>query len=153
MTITEGMLDARGKKFAIVQSQCNGMITSSLVEGAVSCIIRHNGQDENISVVKVPGAFEIPLITKKLARSGQYDAVICLGAIIRGATPHFEYLAAQVTRDVSAIALETLVPAAFGILTTDSIEQAIERAGTKSGNKGWEAAAAAIEMASLIEKL
>lgn len=149
----EGMLDAQGKRFAIVQSRFNGMITGHLVDGAVSCIMQHGGSEKDVAVVKVPGAFEIPLAAKMLAASGHYDALICLGALIRGATPHFDYLASQVTGDLASLALASSVPVAFGVLTTDNIEQAIERAGTKSGNKGWEAAMAAIEMASLMPHL
>ena len=149
----EGSLGAAGKKFAIVQSRFNGMITGQLVEGAVNCILRHGGDEHGIVVVKVPGAFEIPLAAQKLARAGKYDAVICLGALIRGGTPHFEYLADEVVRSLGALALDSSLPVLFGVLTTDSVEQAIERAGTKAGNKGWDAAMGAIEMVSLMEKL
>ncbi|MBN1983357.1 MAG: 6,7-dimethyl-8-ribityllumazine synthase [Chitinivibrionales bacterium] len=152
-TIIEGLFDATGKRFAIVVSRFNELIGRKLVEGALDCLLRHNAAHENITVVWVPGAFEIPLIAKKMAQSNQYHAVICLGAVIRGSTPHFDYVAAQVAKGVAVASLDTGKPVIFGVLTTDSIEQAIERAGTKSGNKGFDAALNAIEMANLIEKL
>ncbi|HRI48164.1 MAG TPA: 6,7-dimethyl-8-ribityllumazine synthase, partial [Ignavibacteriaceae bacterium] len=137
----------------IVQSRFNDFITQKLVEGATDCLIRHGGLEDNFTYVKVPGAFEIPLAAEKLASSKKYDAVICLGAVIRGATPHFEYVASEVTKGIAQVALKYGLPVTFGILTTDSIEQAIERAGTKAGNKGWDAALSAIEMANLIRNL
>jgi 6,7-dimethyl-8-ribityllumazine synthase len=152
-TVTEGLLNASGRRFAIVASRFNELIGKKLLEGAMDCLIRHNGQQENISIVWVPGAFEIPLIAKKLAKSGKFDAVICLGAVIRGNTPHFDYIAAEVSKGIASISLEQEVPVIFGVLTTDTIEQAVERAGTKSGNKGWDAALSAIEMADLVAKL
>jgi 6,7-dimethyl-8-ribityllumazine synthase len=152
-TVTEGLLNASGRHFAIVASRFNELIGKKLLEGAMDCLIRHNGQQENISIVWVPGAFEIPLIAKKLAKSGKFDAVICLGAVIRGNTPHFEYIAAEVSKGIASISLEQEVPVIFGVLTTDTIEQAVERAGTKSGNKGWDAALSAMEMADLCAKL
>ncbi|WP_456382634.1 6,7-dimethyl-8-ribityllumazine synthase [Persephonella sp.] len=147
----EGQLNAEGLKFAVVVGRFNDLITGKLLEGAVDCIIRHGGSEENITVIKVPGSFEIPLVAKKAAKSGKYDAVICLGAVIRGSTPHFEYVAAEVTKGIALVSLETEVPVAYGILTTDTIEQAVERAGTKMGNKGFEAAMTAIEMVNVIK--
>ena len=152
-TVTEGLLNASGRHFAIVASRFNELISKKLLEGAIDCLLRHNGQQENINIVWVPGAFEIPLVAKKLAKSGKYNAVICLGAVIRGNTQHFEYIAAEVSKGIAAISLELEVPVIFGVLTTDTIEQAVERAGTKSGNKGWDAALSAIEMADVLSKL
>ena len=149
----EGKLDAQGLRFAIVVGRFNSFIADRLVEGANDALLRHGAEAAQIHLVKVPGAFEIPLIAKKLAQSGSYDAVICLGAVIRGATPHFDYVSAEVSKGVAAAGLETGVPVIFGVLTTDSIEQAVERAGTKSGNKGFEAAMGAIEMANLLQVL
>ncbi|NPA58791.1 MAG: 6,7-dimethyl-8-ribityllumazine synthase [Aquificae bacterium] len=149
----EGQLNAKGLKFAVVVSRFNDLITGKLLEGAVDCIVRHGGSEKNITVVKVPGAFEIPQVAKRLALSGKYDAVICLGAVIRGATPHFEYVAAEVTKGIALVSLESDTPVAYGILTTDTIEQAVERAGTKMGNKGFEAAMSAIEMVNLMKEL
>jgi 6,7-dimethyl-8-ribityllumazine synthase len=152
-TVVEGQLSAAGRRFAIVASRFNELIGKKLLEGAIDCLIRHNGQKDAITVVWVPGAFEIPQIAKKLAVSGKYDAVICLGAVIRGNTPHFDYIAAEVSKGIASINLNQEVPVIFGVLTTDSIEQAVERAGTKSGNKGWDAALSAMEMADLVTKL
>ncbi|HUI93238.1 MAG TPA: 6,7-dimethyl-8-ribityllumazine synthase [Chitinivibrionales bacterium] len=152
-TVTEGLLNASGKRFAIVASRFNELISKKLLEGAIDCLLRHNGQQENITIVWVPGAFEIPLVAKKLAKSGKYSAVICLGAVIRGGTPHNEYIAAEVSKGIAMVNLELEVPVIFGVLTTDTIEQAVERAGTKSGNKGWDAALSAMEMADVLEKL
>lgn len=139
-TVTEGLLNASGRRFAIVASRFNELIGKKLLEGATDCLLRHNGSPENIAVVWVPGAFEIPIVAKKLAKSNKFDAVICLGAVIRGNTPHFDYIAAEVSKGIAAINLELEVPVIFGVLTTDTIEQAVERAGTKSGNRGWDAA-------------
>jgi len=149
--ILEADLLAEGKKFAVVVSRFNDFITDRLLGGALDALKRSGAKDEDIEVVKVPGSFEIPLIAKKMAGSGRYNAVICLGAVIRGATPHFEYVSAEVTKGIAMVSLESGVPVIFGIVTTDTIEQAIERAGTKSGNKGWSAAITAVEMANLIE--
>jgi 6,7-dimethyl-8-ribityllumazine synthase len=149
--IIEAKLLAEGKKFSLVVSRFNHFISDRLLEGALDALLRSGARDEDIDIVKVPGAFEIPLMAKKMALTKQYHAVICLGAVIRGATPHFEYVSAEVSKGVAAVGLETGVPVIFGIVTTDTIEQAIERAGTKAGNKGWSAAVAAIEMANLIE--
>jgi 6,7-dimethyl-8-ribityllumazine synthase len=146
----EGKLTAKGKKFALIAARFNDFITDRLVGGAVDALIRSGANDDDIEIVKVPGAFEIPLIAKKLARKEKYDAIICLGAVIRGATPHFDYVSSEVSKGVAMVGLESEIPVIFGILTTDSIEQAIERAGTKSGNKGWDAAITAIEMADLM---
>lgn len=146
-----GNLTAEGLKFAIVVGRFNSLITEKLLEGALDCIERHNGNPENITVVRVPGSFEIPLTAKKLAKSGKYDAVICLGAVIRGSTPHFDYVANEVTKGIAQVSLETEIPVAYGILTTDTIEQAIERAGTKMGNKGFDAALTAIEMVNVLK--
>jgi 6,7-dimethyl-8-ribityllumazine synthase len=149
----EGALTAKGLSFGIVASRTNEFITTRLLDGALDALRRHGVEEEQIAVVRVPGSFEIPLTAKRLATSGQYDAIICLGTVIRGATPHFEYIAGQVAKGVAAAALETGVPMAFGVLTTDSIEQAVERAGTKGGNKGFDAACSAIEMANLFRQL
>jgi 6,7-dimethyl-8-ribityllumazine synthase len=151
--VIEGKLTAQGVKFGMVVSRFNDFINKRLLDGALDALYRHGAEDKNISIVKVPGSFEIPLMAKKLADSGNYDAVICLGAIIRGATPHFEYISAEVTKGIAKVALDSGVPISFGILTTDNIEQAIERAGTKSGNKGWDAALAAIEMVNLLKRV
>lgn len=151
--IIEGKIVAKGMKFAVAASRFNDFITGRLVDGAMDALIRAGADEKDIQVVKTPGAFELPLVAKKLAKSGRYDAVICLGAVIRGATPHFEYVSAEVSKGIAAVALETEVPVSFGVLTTDSIEQAIERAGTKAGNKGWDAAVAAIEMVDLLKKI
>ncbi|MFA5074065.1 MAG: 6,7-dimethyl-8-ribityllumazine synthase [Nitrospirota bacterium] len=151
--IIQGDLSAVGLKFGIVAARFNDFITARLVEGALDALQRHGAQDGNIEVIKVPGAYEIPLAARKLAQSRKYDAVICLGAVIRGATPHFEYISAEVSKGIAAVSLETGIPVIFGVLTTDTIEQAVERAGTKSGNKGWDAALSAIEMANLLKQL
>ena len=149
--VVEGKFLAEGKKFSIVASRFNDFITDKLVGGAVDALIRCGAKDEDLEIVKVPGAFEIPLVAKKLAAKGTCHAVICLGAVIRGSTPHFDYVSAEVTKGVAAVGLASDVPVIFGILTTDTIEQAIERAGSKAGNKGWSAAMAAVEMANLVE--
>jgi 6,7-dimethyl-8-ribityllumazine synthase len=149
----EGALSASGLKFAIVASRWNDLIVSRLVEGAEATLRRLGASEANILTVRVPGSFEIPVAAKKLAQSGRYDAIICLGAIIRGETPHYDYLAADVTKGISAIALETGVPVAYGIITADTVEQALNRAGVKAGNKGFEAAMTAIEMANLMKEL
>ena len=153
MKVIQGELQAKGLKFAIIVSRFNDFITGKLLEGAVDGLLRHGVKDEDIEVFKVPGAFEIPLTAKRVAAKGSYDALICLGAVIRGATPHFDYVAAEVSKGVATASMETGVPIAFGVLTTDTIEQAVERAGTKSGNKGFDAAMTAIEMAQVFKKL
>jgi 6,7-dimethyl-8-ribityllumazine synthase len=152
-TVIEGVLNASGKRFGIVASRFNELITKKLLEGAIDCLVRHNAKQENISIIWVPGAFEIPSVAKKIAKSGNFDAVICLGAVIRGNTPHFDYIAAEVSKGIASVGLELEIPVIFGVLTTDSIDQAVERAGTKSGNKGWDAALTAIELVDLFSKI
>jgi 6,7-dimethyl-8-ribityllumazine synthase len=149
MKTFEGHLVGTGLRVGIVAGRFNELIVSKLVGGALDALKRHGVEDENVDVAWVPGAFEIPLIAKKMAESGRYDAVVTLGAVIRGATPHFDYVCNETAKGVASLSLTTGIPVIFGVLTTDSIEQAIERAGTKAGNKGWESAAAAIEMANL----
>ncbi|MBU4564591.1 MAG: 6,7-dimethyl-8-ribityllumazine synthase [Desulfarculus sp.] len=151
--VIEGTLNAKGMRVALVAGRFNDFITSKLVEGALDTLKRHGAADQNLTVVWVPGAFEIPLVARKLAAGGKYDAVITLGAVIRGATAHFDYVAAEVSKGVAQAGLDTGVPVIFGVLTTDSIEQAIERAGTKAGNKGADAAMAAMEMVDLFKNL
>lgn len=153
MKVIEGEIQAQGLKFGIVVSRFNDFITSKLLDGAVDGLLRHGASEDDIEVVRVPGSFEIPLVAKKMAAQQRFDAVICLGTVIRGATPHFDYVASEVSKGIAVAALETGVPIAFGVLTTDTIEQAVERAGSKSGNKGWDAALTAIEMAQVIKKL
>jgi 6,7-dimethyl-8-ribityllumazine synthase len=151
--IINGHLSAKGKKFGVVVGRFNEFISNKLLSGAIDCIVRNDGNEDDVTVAWVPGSYEIPLIAKKMAESKKYDAVICLGAVIRGATPHFDYIAAEVSKGIAHVGLETGVPVIFGVITSDTIEQAIERAGTKSGNKGWDAAQTAIEMVDLIGKL
>ena len=151
--IIEGKLVAKGMKFGIVASRFNDFICGRLIDGAVDALTRAGADEKDILIYKVPGAFELPAMAKKLAKAAKFDAVICLGAVIRGATPHFEYISAEVTKGIASVGLETEVPVAFGVLTTDTIEQAIERAGAKAGNKGWDAAMSAIEMVDLFRKL
>ena len=147
--LVEGRLDGSGKRFGIVLSRFNDLIGQRLLDGAVDCFVRHGADRENVRVVRVPGAFEIPFLAKKLAVTGKFDAVVCLGAVIRGETPHFDYVAAEVAKGIGRIGLETGVPVIFGIVTAETIEQAVERAGAKQGNRGWDAAQAALEMANL----
>ncbi len=147
--IIEAGLRAEGKKFGIVAGRFNDFITEKLVSGALDALTRSGALDEDITVLKVPGSFEIPLAAQKMARSSRYDAVICLGAVIRGATSHYDYVCAEVSKGIAAVSLETGLPVIFGILTTETIEQAIERAGTKAGNKGFDSALSAVEMANL----
>ncbi|MDP4173666.1 MAG: 6,7-dimethyl-8-ribityllumazine synthase [Bacteroidota bacterium] len=149
----EGKLSAKDYKFGIIVSRFNDFISQKLLEGSLDCLERHYAENDNISVFKVPGAFEIPLVASKLAESKKYDAIICLGAVIRGATPHFDYVASEVSKGIAQTSLKHGVPVIFGVLTTDTIDQAVERAGTKSGNKGWDAALSAIEMADLLKNL
>ena len=151
--VIEGKLNAKGKKFGIVISRFNELISSQLLSGAKDCLLRHDCKEEDITVAWVPGSYEIPLAAKRMAKSKKYASVICLGAVIRGGTPHFDYIAAEVSKGVAQVGLEANLPVIFGILTTDSIEQALERAGTKSGNKGWDAALSAIEMVNLFGKI
>jgi 6,7-dimethyl-8-ribityllumazine synthase len=150
---TEGNLLAKGKKFNIIASRFNDFITKELIEGCKDTLLRHGAEDKDLALTWVPGAFEIPLIAQRLAKSKAYDAVICLGTVIRGATPHFDYIVSEVAKGIAKVSLETATPVIFGIITADTIEQAVERAGTKEGNKGREAALSAIEMANLIEKI
>lgn len=147
----EAKLIAEGKKFALVVSRFNDFITDRLLSGALDALVRSGAADKDLEVVKVPGAFEIPLVAKKMANTKRFDAVICLGAVIRGSTPHFDYVSAEVSKGVAMVGMESEIPIIFGVITTDTIEQAIERAGTKAGNKGWSAAIAAVEMANLFE--
>ncbi len=148
--VIEGNLEAKGFRFGLIVSRFNSFICERLLEGAVDTLVRHGADQQQLTVVRVPGAFEIPLMAKKMAESGKYDAVICLGAVIRGGTPHFDYVCAEVSKGVASVSLDSGLPVAFGVLTTDSVEQAIERAGTKAGNKGAEAAMSAIEMVNLM---
>lgn len=145
----EGQLSAEGLKVGIVVSRFNSFISERLLEGAVDALMRHGAKDANIEVVRVPGSFEIPLAAKKMAESKRYHAVIALGAVIRGSTPHFDYVSSEVTKGIASVSLDSGIPVIMGVLTTDTIEQAVERAGTKAGNKGWDAALSAMEMASL----
>lgn len=153
MRIIEGNLDATGLKFGIVVARFNEFISGKLLAGCLDGLKRHGAIEENLEIAWSPGSFEIPLLAKKMADSGKYDAIICLGAVIRGATPHFDYVSAEVSKGVAHVGLDSGVPVIFGVLTTDNIEQAIERAGTKSGNKGFDAAMAAIEMANVLKKI
>ena len=153
MKTLEGKLVAEGAKVAIVASRFNEFITSKLIGGAVDGLKRHNVEDDDITLAWVPGAFEIPVIAKKLAESGKYDAVICVGAVIRGSTSHYDYVCAEVSKGIATVSMNTGVPVLFGVLTTDTIEQAIERAGTKAGNKGYDCAFSAIEMINLIKNI
>ena len=151
--IFEGKISAEDFRFAIIVSRFNDFISSRLVEGAIDALNRHGANDEQVSLVKVPGAFEIPHTAKRLVESNRYDAIICLGAVIRGSTPHFEYVAAEVSKGIANVGIDSKIPVTFGVLTTDSLEQAIERAGSKAGNKGWDAAIAAMEMINLFNEI
>ncbi|MBQ6669918.1 MAG: 6,7-dimethyl-8-ribityllumazine synthase [Deltaproteobacteria bacterium] len=149
----EGRLDGSGLRMGLVVGRFNSFISERLVDGALDALLRHGVADDDITVARVPGAFEIPLVARKLAESGKFDAVICLGAVIRGSTPHFDYVSAEVSKGIASVGLASGVPVIFGVLTTDSIEQAIERAGTKAGNKGFDAAMSAIEMVNLLKEI
>jgi 6,7-dimethyl-8-ribityllumazine synthase len=151
--VYEGKISAEGKKFGLVVSRFNDFVSDRLLAGAIDALSRHGARDEDMDIVKVPGAFEIPLMAQKMVEKEKYDAVICLGAVIRGSTPHFEYVSSEVSKGVAMVGLESGVPVIFGVVTTDTLEQAIERAGSKAGNKGWAAAVAAIEMANLVESV
>ena len=151
--IIEAGLQAKGKKFGIIASRFNDFITSRLIDGALDALIRSGAEDKNITLLKVPGAFEIPLAAQKMAKQGKYDALICLGAVIRGATTHYDYVCAEVSKGIASVSLDSGIPVMFGILTTETIEQAIERAGTKAGNKGFDVALGAVEMANLTDSL
>lgn len=153
MKTLEGQLKADGLKIGIVVGRFNEFITGKLLTGAVDCLVRHGANDADITVAWVPGAFEIPLVAKKMAADGKYDAIICLGAVIRGATPHFDYVCAEVSKGIATVSLQYDTPVSFGVLTTENIEQAVERAGTKAGNKGVDAAMAAIEMVDLLKNI
>lgn len=153
MKTFEGKLISEGLKFAIVVGRFNEFIGSKLLSGAIDGLERHGSKEEDIEIIWVPGAFEIPLVAKKLAKTNKYDAVICLGAVIRGSTPHFDYVSSEVSKGIANASLDTEIPIIFGVLTTDNIEQAIERAGTKSGNKGYDAAITAIEMSNLLKTI
>ena len=153
MKTLEGKLTAKNMKIAIVVARFNEFITSKLLSGCIDCLIRHEAADKDLTVAWVPGAFEIPMAAKKLAESGKYDAVICLGAVIRGATPHFDYVCAEASKGIAQVSMQTGVPVAFGVLTTENIQQAVERAGTKAGNKGADAAIAALELANLLPQI
>ena len=153
MKIIEGNLTAKDLQIGIVLSRFNDFITSKLFEGTVDCLLRHGGDEKNITVLKVPGSFEIPLAAAKLAEQKKYDTIICLGTVIRGATPHFDFISSEVSKGIATVSLNHGIPIAFGVLTTDTIEQAIERAGTKAGNKGWDAALTAIEMANALKSI
>ena len=151
--VIEGNLIAKGKSFGIVASRFNDFITKELLAGCVDALVRHGADEKDVVVVWAPGAFEIPLVAQKMARAKAYDAIICLGTVIRGSTPHFDYIAAEVSKGIAKVSLDTGVPVVFGVITADTIEQAIERAGTKDGNKGKDAAASAIEMANLLSQI
>jgi len=153
MKVYEGQLVAQGLKFGVIVARFNEFIGGKLLSGALDGLKRHGALEEEIEIAWVPGAFEIPLVAKKMAKSGKYDAVICLGAVIRGATSHYEFVSGEVTKGIASVTLETGVPVIFGVLTTENIEQAIERAGTKAGNKGYDAAVTAIEMANLLKEI
>ena len=151
--IIEGKIVAKGMKFGIAASRFNDFICGRLIDGAMDALIRAGAEEKDVQIFKVPGAFELPLMAQKLAKTNRFDAIICLGAVIRGATPHFEYISAEVSKGIANVGLDTGIPVAFGVLTTDTIEQAIERAGTKAGNKGWDAAMTAIEMVDVLKKV
>lgn len=153
MRVFEGKLLGEGLKFGIVVSRFNDFVTQKLLAGALDALRRHGVGNDDLEVAWVPGAFEIPLVARRLAESGRFDAVICLGAVIRGATPHFDYVAAEVSKGVAQVGMQTGIPTIFGVLTTDTIEQAVERAGVKAGNKGWDAAVSALEMANLLKSM
>ncbi|MDY6953596.1 MAG: 6,7-dimethyl-8-ribityllumazine synthase [Thermodesulfobacteriota bacterium] len=148
--VYEGKISGKGKKFGVIVARFNDFISDRLLSGALDALVRHGTADKDIDIVKVPGSFEIPLAAKKMADKKKYDALICLGAVIRGSTPHFEYVSAEVSKGIALVSLESGIPVIFGVVTTDTLEQAIERAGSKSGNKGWSAAVAALEMADLM---
>ena len=153
MKTLEGKLTAKNMNIAIVVARFNEFITSKLLSGCIDCLLRHEAADEDLTVAWVPGAFEIPMAAKKLAESGKYDAVICLGAVIRGATPHFDYVCAEASKGIAQVSMQTGVPVAFGVLTTENIQQAVERAGTKAGNKGVDCAMTAMEMVNLFKEM
>lgn len=151
--VHEGTLDARGQRVALVVSRFNELLTERLLEGALDCLRRHGASEGDLHVVRVPGSFEVPLAAKALAESGRFDAIVCLAAVVRGSTPHFDYVAAEIAKGIAQVGLQAGLPVAYGVLTTDTLEQAVERAGTKMGNKGWDAALAAIEMTNVLRNL
>jgi 6,7-dimethyl-8-ribityllumazine synthase len=151
--VTEGILNGEKKRFALIVSRFNSFVTERLLDGALDCLARHGVADENVHIYRVPGSWEIPLVARRVAGGGRVDGVVCLGAVIRGGTPHFDYVCAEVSKGIASVALDTGIPTVFGVITTDTIEQAIERAGTKAGNKGWDAAQTALEMASLLDRI
>ncbi len=151
--VIEGKLDAKGQKFGIIVSRFNDLLTTKLVDGAMDCLVRHNASDDDVTIVKVPGSFEMPYAAARMVESGGYDAIICLGAVIRGATPHFDYIAAEVSKAIANLSLEGKTPVIYGLITADTLEQAIERAGTKAGNRGFSAAQTAIEMINVYRQL
>ncbi len=153
MQVLEGKLDAQGLRFALVVSRFNEALSRRLEDGAIDCLVRHGVADDAVTVYRVPGAWEIPLVASRVARQGEVDAVVCLGALVRGGTPHFDLIAAEVAKGIAQTSLSSSVPLTFGVITADTLEQAVERAGTKMGNKGWDAALAAIEMARLYQEL
>ena len=153
MNETKGTIDAHGRRFAVVAANFNEIVVGPLVDGALSCFRAHGVSDQDLHVAWVPGAFEIPLTAKRLAGTGMFDVIVCLGAVVRGETAHFDYVAGEAARGIQAVALETGVPVAFGVLTTETLEQALDRAGGKHGNKGWNAAMTAIQMASVLDQL
>ena len=153
MKVIEGQLNAEGKKFALIVSRFNEFISKRLLEGALDCLKRHGAKDEDLATIWAPGSFELPYLANILAKKGKYDSIICLGAIIRGDTPHFDYIASQVSKSIGQISLTTNVPVIFGVITAETIEQAIERSGIKKGNRGWDAALSAIEMTNLSDKI
>ena len=153
MHTIEGKLQARGRSFGIVVSRFNSLVTEQLLAGAIDCLVRHGAEENDITVVRCPGSFEIPQVARRLAERGHLDAIICLGCVIRGETPHFDYIAAEVAKGVGQVSLQTDIPVTFGVLTTETLEQALERAGAKAGNKGWDAALSAIELADLKAQL
>ncbi len=150
---TKGQLRAEGRRFALVVGRFNELISTRLLEGALDCLRRHGAGEEGLDIFWVPGAFELPFLAKRLAPSGRYDAIICLGAVVRGETPHFDFVAKEVSRGIAQVGMESGIPVSFGVITSDSLEQALDRAGAKAGNKGWDAALSAIEMIDLVSKL
>lgn len=153
MKVIEGKLDAKGLKIGIIVSRFNDLLTTKLVEGATDCLVRHNANEDDITVVKVPGSFEMPYAAARMTEAGGYDAIICLGAVIRGATPHFDYIAAEVSKAIANLSIECKTPVIYGLITADTLEQAIERAGTKGGNRGFSAAQTAIEMVNVYRQM
>jgi 6,7-dimethyl-8-ribityllumazine synthase len=151
--VHEGQLDAKGKRFAIVVSRFNDLVTTRLLDGTLDCLKRHGADDQNIEVAWVPGAFELPIVAQKLARTGRFDVVTCLGAIVRSDTPHFDYVAGESSKGIARVGLDTGVPITFGVITADTVDQAVQRAGVKAGNRGWDAGMNAIEMASLMSSI